>query len=84
MKQKYKALVKQAEKAKEGAYAPYSRFHVGAALLCADGRVYTGANVENASYPVSCCAECRRTPRGRRTRAACAARRWPSSGWVWT
>ena len=57
MKKEYDALVKQAEKAKEGAYVPYSHFHVGAALLCKDGRVYTGANVENASYPVTCCAE---------------------------
>jgi len=57
MKKEYEALVKQAEQAKEGAYVPYSHFHVGAALLCKDGRVYTGANVENSSYPVTCCAE---------------------------
>ena len=57
MTKDYDTLVKQAEKAKEGAYAPYSHFHVGAALLCSDGRVYTGANVENAAYPVTCCAE---------------------------
>ena len=57
MKKEYEALVKQAEQAKEGAYVPYSHFHVGAALKCKDGRVYTGANVENASYPVTCCAE---------------------------
>ena len=57
MKKEYEALVKQAEQAKDGAYVPYSHFHVGAALLCKDGRVYTGANVENASYPVTCCAE---------------------------
>lgn len=39
------------------AYAPYSKFPVGAALLCDDGRVFTGANIEVASYPEGWCAE---------------------------
>ena len=38
-------------------YVPYSHFHVGAALLAKDGRIFTGCNVENASYPVCTCAE---------------------------
>jgi len=46
-----------AEAARRGAYAPYSRYAVGAAVLCEDGAIVTGSNVENASYGLSMCAE---------------------------
>lgn len=51
------ALVDAARAIQPRAYAPYSRFHVGAAILTRSGRVHLGVNVENASYPVGCCAE---------------------------
>ena len=56
-KTKAKELLDIAVQAREGAYAPYSKFCVGAALLCADGEIFTGANVENASYGGAICAE---------------------------
>ena len=50
-------LIEKALEAREKAYAPYSKFKVGAAVLTAGGKIYTGCNVENASYPVGICAE---------------------------
>jgi cytidine deaminase len=50
-------LYEHAKAASDGAYAPYSKFNVGAAALLRDGRVVTGVNVENASYPLGLCAE---------------------------
>ena len=51
------ALLARARAAQERAYAPYSRYKVGAAIETADGRIFEGCNVENASYSVTCCAE---------------------------
>lgn len=53
----HKALMDAAIAAMDNAYAPYSKFHVGAAILSADGNIYCGCNVENAAYPVGSCAE---------------------------
>ena len=50
-------LVALAHKARKNAYAPYSHYDVGAALLTASGQVFTGCNVENAVYPMCLCAE---------------------------
>jgi cytidine deaminase len=52
------ALRAEARRVMERAYAPYSRFPVGAAALVDDGRVVSGCNVENAAYGVTLCAEC--------------------------
>jgi cytidine deaminase len=51
------ALFEAAEAVRARAYAPYSRFTVGAAILADDGKIYAGCNVENAAYPVGNCAE---------------------------
>jgi len=53
----WSALKQSARLAADAAYAPYSHFHVGAALLTEDGRIFSGCNVENASFGLTICAE---------------------------
>lgn len=53
----YTALAEAARQARERAYAPYSHFPVGAAVLTVSGRIFPGCNIENAAYPVTICAE---------------------------
>lgn len=52
-----KDLILEAKKAREGAYAPYSKFLVGAAVKTFSGKIYKGFNIENASFGATCCAE---------------------------
>ena len=53
----YEKLFKEAEKARKKAYTPYSKFKVGAAVLTTDGKIFTGCNIENASFGLTVCAE---------------------------
>lgn len=57
MKLSPEELLDKAKQARALSYSPYSHFAVGAALECADGSVFCGANIENASFPLSMCAE---------------------------
>lgn len=57
MNNHYQSLVEAAFAAKKNAYAPYSHFHIGAAVLTKDGKTIIGANIENASYGLTLCGE---------------------------
>ncbi len=57
MKQIIEDLIEKALHAREKAYVPYSHFKVGCAVLCEDNQIFTGCNIENASYPAGLCAE---------------------------
>ena len=54
---RFEELINKAIEVRENSYSPYSDFKVGAAILCSSGKIYTGTNVENASYGASICAE---------------------------
>ena len=53
----YKRLINEAIEARDSSYSPYSKFRVGSAILCDNGNIYTGCNIENASYGETVCAE---------------------------
>jgi len=55
--EKYKKLIGEAEQARKKAYTPYSKFKVGAAILTSEGRIFSGCNIENASFGLTICAE---------------------------
>jgi cytidine deaminase len=57
LRAEYRELVKKAHEAKKRSFAPYSNFHVGAALLSATGEIYTGCNIEISTYALTICAE---------------------------
>ena len=69
-KQQIAALVDAAQAARENSYSPYSKFPVGAAVLTTDGKIFSGTNIENASYGLTVCAE-----RNAMFAAACAGYR---------
>ena len=52
-----RSLIIEARRAREASYSPYSHFSVGAAVLCDNGKIYRGCNIENAAYSPTCCAE---------------------------
>ena len=56
-KQAYEQLLEYAKQISKNSYSPYSKFRVGAAVLCEDNKVFCGTNIENASYGLSICAE---------------------------
>jgi len=55
--EKLRSLVEAATKSRLGAYSPYSGVKIGAAVLTSGGKIFSGANIENASYGLACCAE---------------------------